>query len=202
MSYLIGFLSLILFFNCLFLILLILVQLPKKEAGMGSAFGGGGADALFGAGQGNTLTMLTKWGTVAFLGLALVLSVMNANLNKEGSGVRDKLNADSGTPAPVTLPTAITPAPSNAMPNITNIMQGFGSATTNAAFTNAITNTTVITNALNAASNAAALKSQGSNTLSNALSSIKVSADNVANAASKATNSVKATNAPAPPAKK
>ena len=43
-------LTVILFLDCLFLVLLVLVQLPKKEAGLGTAFGGGTTDALFGAG--------------------------------------------------------------------------------------------------------------------------------------------------------
>ena len=65
----------VLFLNCLFLILLVLVQLPKKEAGLGTAFGGGATDALFGAGAGNVLTKLTKWNAVIFLFLCLLLSL-------------------------------------------------------------------------------------------------------------------------------
>jgi preprotein translocase subunit SecG len=68
-------LTVILFLNCLFLILLVLVQLPKKEAGLGTAFGGGATDALFGAGAGNVLTKLTKWNAVIFLFLCLLLSL-------------------------------------------------------------------------------------------------------------------------------
>ena len=49
-------LTIILFLISLFLILLVLVQLPKKDAGLGTAFGGGTTDALFGAGAGNTPT--------------------------------------------------------------------------------------------------------------------------------------------------
>ena len=49
-------LKIILFLISLFLILLVLVQLPKKDAGLGTAFGGGTTDALFGAGAGNVLT--------------------------------------------------------------------------------------------------------------------------------------------------
>jgi len=70
-------LTIILFLISLFLILLVLVQLPKKEAGLGTAFGGGTTDALFGAGTGNVLTKLTKYSTIIFLVLCLVLSVMN-----------------------------------------------------------------------------------------------------------------------------
>ena len=68
-------LTVVLFLNCLFLILLVLVQLPKKEAGLGTAFGGGTTDALFGAGAGNVLTKLTKWNAVIFLFLCLLLSL-------------------------------------------------------------------------------------------------------------------------------
>ena len=70
-------LTIILFLISLFLILLVLVQLPKKEAGLGTAFGGGTTDALFGAGTGNVLTQLTKYCTILFLVLCLVLSIMN-----------------------------------------------------------------------------------------------------------------------------
>ena len=61
MSFVAGILTLLLVINCLLLILLVLVQLPKKDAGAGMAFGGGTADALFGAGSGNALTKITKY---------------------------------------------------------------------------------------------------------------------------------------------
>ena len=82
------FLTVVLFLNCLFMILLVLVQLPKKEAGLGTAFGGGATDALFGAGAGNVLTKLTKWCAILFLVLCLVLSLecMNPQGLKEGEG--------------------------------------------------------------------------------------------------------------------
>ena len=69
------FFTIILFLNCIFLVLLVLVQLPKKEAGLGTAFGGGTTDALFGAGAGNVLTKLTKWNAGIFLFLCLFLSL-------------------------------------------------------------------------------------------------------------------------------
>jgi preprotein translocase subunit SecG len=191
MTYLIGFLSIILFFNCLLLILLILVQLPKKDAGMGSAFGGGGADALFGAGAGNTMTKLTKWGTVVFLCLALLLSIMNSGLRKGTSGVRQQLAAESGTAAPIQLPPSGAGTSNAAVaPNVTNV--GFGSQNVNAV-TNAITNTIQITNAANE-----------SNALQSILGNLKVSADNAATKVlTTATNAVKAaTNAVPTPAKK
>lgn len=79
MSFLIGLLTVLMVLNCLLLILLVLVQLPKKEAGLGLAFGSGAADALFGAGTGNVLTKATKYATVVFFVLALVLGWLQSN---------------------------------------------------------------------------------------------------------------------------
>ena len=76
---LIGFLTVVLVLDCLFLVLLILIQLPKKEAGAGIAFGGAATDALFGAGSGTALTKITKYCAGLFLGLALFLSILNAH---------------------------------------------------------------------------------------------------------------------------
>src|ERR1700740_2711591 len=96
MIYLIGLLTVVLVLNCLLLILLVLVQLPKKEAGAGVAFGAGATDALFGAGSGNVLTKLTKVFAGAFLFLALMLSVMKSH--EKGSSTF--LKAVNGLPAP------------------------------------------------------------------------------------------------------
>ena len=76
MSFVIGFLTVVLVLDCVFLILLVLIQLPKKEAGAGLAFGGGATDALFGAGSGTALTKITKYAAGVFLGLSLLLSDM------------------------------------------------------------------------------------------------------------------------------
>jgi len=73
MSFVAGILTFLLVANCLLLILLVLVQLPKKDAGAGMAFGGGTADALFGSGSGNVLTKITKYTAVVFLAMSLVL---------------------------------------------------------------------------------------------------------------------------------
>jgi preprotein translocase subunit SecG len=80
MSFVIGFLTVILVLNCLLLILLVLIQLPKKETGAGIAFGGAATDALFGAGSGNVLTKVTKYATVVFFALAIVVSIMQSKL--------------------------------------------------------------------------------------------------------------------------
>ena len=68
MSLLIGFLTFILVLTSVLLILLVLIQLPKKEAGAGLAFGGGAVDTLIGAGSGNALTKLTKYSAAILYG--------------------------------------------------------------------------------------------------------------------------------------
>ena len=81
MSFVVGILTFILVVNCVLLILLVLVQLPKKDAGAGIAFGGGAADALFGAGSGNVLTKITAWSTGIFIAVILLLSFVHDHLN-------------------------------------------------------------------------------------------------------------------------
>lgn len=147
MSYLIGLLTFILVLDCLFLMLLILVQLPKKEAGMGTAFGGGATDALFGAGAGNTLTKLTKWSSIVFLGLALLLSVLNSAAGKKKSGVREALAKQAATaPAAPAVPVAL----SNALtaPAVTNVVPAFGADAV--ASTGMVETVTQVTNAASA----------------------------------------------------
>lgn len=85
-SFFIGLLEVVLWFNCAFLILLVLVQLPKKDAGAGMAFGAGTADALFGAGSGNALTKITKWSAGVFIGLCLVLGRLEISANAGDNG--------------------------------------------------------------------------------------------------------------------
>src|SRR6516225_7544898 len=78
MGIVIGLLTFVMVVDCLLLILLVLIQLPKKEAGAGLAFGGGATDALFGAGSGNLLTRLTKYTAGIFFALAILLSVLQS----------------------------------------------------------------------------------------------------------------------------
>jgi preprotein translocase subunit SecG len=85
MGFVIGILTALLVFNCLLLILLVLIQLPKKDAGAGMAFGGGAADALFGAGSGNALTKITKYATVIFFVLALFLGYLQDQVHNGNS---------------------------------------------------------------------------------------------------------------------
>jgi len=81
MSFFIGFLTVVLVLDSLLLMLLVLIQLPKKEAGAGVAFGGGATDALFGAGSGNALTKITRYAATVFFSLALLISILYARHN-------------------------------------------------------------------------------------------------------------------------
>jgi len=83
MQLIITLLTIVLVLDCLFLGLLILMQLPKKEAGLGQAFGGSATDALFGAGSGNVLTKATKYAAGVFFALALILSILTSHANED-----------------------------------------------------------------------------------------------------------------------
>ncbi|MHB8522782.1 MAG: preprotein translocase subunit SecG [Limisphaerales bacterium] len=109
MGFLIGLLTVILVLNCLVLILLILIQLPKKEAGAGTAFGGGATDALFGAGTGNALTNLTKYAATLFFVLAIGLSLLNTRAkHRNESGLLEALKKQA-TKAPLVAPPPVAP---------------------------------------------------------------------------------------------
>jgi preprotein translocase subunit SecG len=110
MSYFIGFLTFLLVVNCAVLILLVLVQLPKKDAGAGLAFGGGAADALFGAGSGNALTKITKYATVGFFGLALCIGMLQDRSHQGSTAAFEKQVQQIQTQTPAT------PAPTTAQP--------------------------------------------------------------------------------------
>jgi preprotein translocase subunit SecG len=136
MSFIIGLLTVVLVLDCLVLILLVLIQLPKKEAGLGVAFGSSATDALFGAGSGTVLTKLTKYAAGTFFALAIVLSIMQSRYHRRTTSefqqeLDKQTRQTSGflvpppaatPPAPTagtnlpTLPTAITTNPPAAAP--------------------------------------------------------------------------------------
>jgi len=121
MFFVTGLLTVLLVLDCLFLILLVLIQLPKKDAGAGLAFGGGATDALFGAGSGNALTKITKYATIAFFVLLMAISVIQASgrsgRTKDFERAIEQQNKQSPATAPsgspVTAP-AVVPAGTNA----------------------------------------------------------------------------------------
>jgi len=113
MSIIAGLLTFFLILNCLVLILLVLIQLPKKDAGAGLAFGGGAADTLFGSGSGNVLTKVTKYAAGVFLVLALILSFLGDKLHRDSLSTstdfikqveQKQLQTTITAPAPKTAP--------------------------------------------------------------------------------------------------
>ena len=110
MSFIAEILTVFLVLNCALLILLILIQLPKKDAGAGMAFGGAAADALFGAGSGNVLTKVTKYATVVFFVLALFLGYLQDQVHKKSSAVEfEKRVQEKQMQAPIATPQPVTP---------------------------------------------------------------------------------------------
>jgi preprotein translocase subunit SecG len=130
-----GLLTVLLVLVCLLLILLVLVQLPKKEAGAGLAFGGAATDALFGAGSGNVLTKVTKYATISFFVLTLVVAMLQSKKSGTSAEALEKAIATQNASRPSNPGTAMTtpPAASNFL------------STTAAALTNAPA--TITTNA-------------------------------------------------------
>ncbi|MBU6400151.1 MAG: preprotein translocase subunit SecG [Verrucomicrobia bacterium] len=119
MSFVIGFLTFVLVMNCLVLMLLILIQLPKKEAGIGTAFGGSATDALFGAGTGNALTKMTKYATTLFIVLSIGLSMLSVRATRRGeSGLREALQKQATKATAPMTPTP--PAPGSSAPLVTS----------------------------------------------------------------------------------
>jgi preprotein translocase subunit SecG len=152
MGFIIGCLTFVLVVDCLFLILLILIQLPKKEAGMGTAFGGGTTDALFGAGTGNALTTMTRYAAIMFFVLALGLTLLNVHARKQTPGRLKGLAGQLSTTTPATPATTPTspggllqsvPANTNLLATATNAPV----ATNAPAATNAAKPTATATNA-------------------------------------------------------
>jgi preprotein translocase subunit SecG len=140
MSFLVGLLTFLLILVCLGLVLLVLVQIPKKDAGAGLAFGGGAADALFGAGAGNALTKITKWATVVFIVLTVLLGALEVKLNTGNTSVFEQgveqQQSQQSTPQittpPASAPSATTPAPqSPAMPLLSSTNAPMPVTTTN-----------------------------------------------------------------------
>ncbi len=108
LTFFIYLLTVVLVIDCVFLVLLVLVQLPKKEAGMGQAFGGAATDALFGAGSGNVLTKVTKWCAGIFFGLAIALTIMGTYKTTSTGGNLQKLMNETKSAVPAAPPVTST----------------------------------------------------------------------------------------------
>lgn len=139
MIFVIGFLTVVMVLDCLLLILLVLIQLPKKEAGAGIAFGGAATDALFGAGAGNVLTKATKYATIAFFVLLLVIGLAQNQVFKRDSKRFEKGVEEQNKQAATQLPPPASTAP--VTPAGSNVLTTTAAATTNLESATVTTNT-------------------------------------------------------------
>lgn len=151
MLFLIILLTVLMILNCIILCFLVLMQLPKKEAGAGLAFGGAATDALFGAGSGNFLTKATKYSAGIFFGLAIILSVMQtARAHQEGSAfmrqVQEEQNAGPSLAPQPAPPANPQPAPTS-QPIATPGTNGLTLPPVESSGTNAMPSLTIPTNA-------------------------------------------------------
>ena len=118
MGFLIGLFTVVIVLDCMILMFLMLIQLPKKEAGAGLAFGGSATDALFGAGSGNVLTKITKYAAGFFFLLAVILSVMQRTYHSRAA---EQFQQTLNKPLPAaTAPARPTPGPA-ALPATTPV---------------------------------------------------------------------------------
>lgn len=140
MLFLIIVLTVAMVLDCVILSFLVLMQLPKKEAGAGLAFGGAATDALFGAGSGNFLTKATKYSAGVFFALAIILSVLQTErAHQPGSQFMREVQQQESLP-PAMAPAPAPPAgsqPGAAAPMTTpgsnNLLMPVESATNSAA---------------------------------------------------------------------
>jgi protein translocase SecG subunit len=91
---------------CALMILVVLMQRPRSE-GLGSAFGGGITDNVFGSQTTNVLARFTTWMGVAFFSITLLLSILTAKANSGKTAIQKKLLSEP-------IPAAVsTPAPTS-----------------------------------------------------------------------------------------
>ena len=76
-SFFIFILTSLLLLVCGFAVLLILMQRPSEESGMGATLGGGAATSVFGGEAVNVLAKWTKYAVITFYVLSFVLSLLH-----------------------------------------------------------------------------------------------------------------------------
>lgn len=87
---------------CLMLVFVVLMQRPRSE-GLGSAFGGGITDNVFGSQTSNVLAKFTTWMAIGFFGITLLLSVLTVKATSGKTAVQEKLLS---SPVPTATPEA------------------------------------------------------------------------------------------------
>lgn len=99
---------------CAFMILVVLMQRPRSE-GLGSAFGGGITDNVFGSQTTNVLAKFTTWMGIAFFAITLLLSILTAKANSGKTAIQKKLLSEP-VPAAVSTPRPAAPSTPEATP--------------------------------------------------------------------------------------
>jgi len=120
MSIVLGILTFILILVSVFLVLIVLMQ-KSKDGGIGSALGGGAAEAAFGAETNNVLVQATKYSAILFFVLAFLLYLGRISERRISERKFEKGAAGGALPS-ITAPsapaasTAATPTPAVAVP--------------------------------------------------------------------------------------
>lgn len=114
MGFLSGLLLTVQALACIFLILIVLMQPSKSDGGgLGSAFGGGATDTLFGARTGNVLTKATVWCAgiifVCCVALSMIYSRQTSVVLQHASPVTQKA-AEPKPAAPAATEKSAAPA--------------------------------------------------------------------------------------------
>lgn len=115
-SFIIGFFSIALIAISFFVTLIVLMQRPSANAGMGSSLGGGIAESAFGGESGNVLTRWTIYCTVAFFvisfGLYLFhMSRLGANIGDLGTGLPEISMTEATPKSEEVVPGSLTEIP-------------------------------------------------------------------------------------------
>src|SRR5260370_36608720 len=106
-------LSLFFVFNCLVLIIVVLLQ-SGKAADLAGAFGGAGSQTAFGPrGAATILSQATTWGAVMFMVCAMAMVLRTDKSAGQGNSVIYNTTTPATKPAPAATP-GKTPAPSPA----------------------------------------------------------------------------------------
>jgi preprotein translocase subunit SecG len=101
--------------NCLFLIIVVLLQ-SGKAADIAGAFGGAGSQTAFGPrGAATVLSRATTWCAVMFMVCALALVLHTDKSVEQGGSVLEKFSKPAPKPAPVTPATSPT-TPQSSVP--------------------------------------------------------------------------------------
>jgi|SRR5690242_4716874 len=102
--------------NCLFLIVVVLLQ-SGKAADIAGAFGGAGSQTAFGPrGAANVLSRATTWCAVMFMVCALALVLHTDKGVEQGGSVLEKFSKPAPKPAPVTPAKPQTAPPQSSTP--------------------------------------------------------------------------------------